>query len=604
MIEASNKTKSIRIALIAIVILIVVIIISIQFYGNNKTIIGTKYSFSEMHSIDFTFENNEQNNIHALLDSLKIEDSYYYGFSNNTNITIDLYKSSIIVKTAKLMPGYNLAFLKHHLSFLSSTNIENLDFLNLTYYIELCLHLGIEMDYPRLMSALLKYYDKETNLFFIDSVENSISEKITATSIAKRILGNNLSHESFKLEDGIREVYASYDFQTKNEVTFYNSGGDILYCMSVFGMDGEINKERLNSWLIFWKDFYESYPVNSIMSALQYSEYLNVARVFEPNYSPKKLQDYYNVLTAKNVDNTDDIQILYNIIKNVELLNNTNANEAIKLSIEKAINNKELFQSSIDIKSTVCGVVLARKTDYPINEKKLQKFIQQNYIDIPAIENTYEKTSALYYIVILDQLVNGFEKKYDKIYLQSQVDEILKSLEYDQLLAADVISARRVVEIIMDLQIFDVDLQLTKAQRSRILKGLKKALKEDTTLKNTVIINDILLIDKALALNLVSDEEFIGVYNKLQSNGGVCALKDAEVEPDISTTYQFMVSLGRINNYENLNAQKAFVETLKVRDGLYKNAKNGDENYDLSVIVYANAIRYLEIGGSKDDSIK
>lgn len=605
MTKEKNKAKSKQITsiAIAIVILIAVIVSSIQFYGNSTVTIGNKYSFSEMYGMDFTIEKSGQNNINSILHSLNIEDSYFFGFSNNTNITIDLYMANAIVNAAKLIPEYNLASLKQNLSFLNNTNIESLDFLNLSYYIELCLNLEIELDYPKIVSALSNYYDKETNLFFIDNVENSISDKIIATSIVKRIFGDNLSLDSFNLEDGIRKAYMSYDFQTKKDVTFYNSGGDILYCMSVFGMNGEVDKEKLNPWVTYWKDIYESNPVDTLMNALQYSEYLNVARVFEPDYSSKKLQDYYSALTAEDIENMNDIYVLYNVLKNVKLLNNTDANNAIELHIDKAINNENLFQSNINIKSTVYGVLLARKTDYPLNEGKLQNYIQQNYTDIPSIENTYDRTSVLYYNVILDQLMNGYEKKYDKVYFQSQVDEILKSLKYDQTIVADVVSARRIVEIIMDLQIFDVDIQLTKAQSNTILKEFKKVL-ENNEIKNSVIINDIYIVDKTLEMNLVSDEEFVEIYNNLQSNGGVCYIKNEESEPDILTTYQFMVSLGRMNNYGNLSAQKTFVETLMANDALYKLNKNTTDVYDLTVITCANAIRYLEIGGDKDDSIK
>jgi len=41
-----------------------------------------------------------------------------------------------------------------------------------------------------------------------------------------------------------------------------------------------------------------------------------------------------------------------------------------------------------------------------------------------------------------------------------------------------------------------------------------------------------------------------------------------------------------------------------VKDGVYKFDKNTTDIYNLQVITCANAIRYLEIGGNKDDSIK
>lgn len=602
MIQLNIKTKKKAVVFIATMILLMIMISSMLFYWYGKTIMSVKYSFSEMYGTDFTLEKDEQKNIQSILHTLKIEDSYFFGFSNNTNITIDFYKANALVKTAKLIPGYDIDSLKQNFSFLSSTNIENLDFLNLTYFIELCLNLGIEFDHPKLFSALSKYYDKETNLFFIDNKNNVLNDKIIATSIIKRILGDHLSHELFKPEEGIRKAYTSYDFQSKNDVTFYNSGGDILYCMFVFGMDGEINTEKLNSWFMFWKNYYESKPVDSLMSALQYSEFLNVSQIFDPDYSSVKLQNYYSSLTTEDIENMDDIYMLYNIMKNVKLLNNTSANQAITQYIDKTIQDKELFQSNIDVKATAYGVLLAQKTNYPINEEKLRNFVYQNYSDISSAENTYDRASTLYYNIILDQLINGYDKEYDKAYFQSQVNEILKSLEYGQSLAADVVSTRRMVEIMMDLQIFDVDLQLTHAQRSRILHGMKKALENDL-LKNSAIINDIFIVDKALHLDLISDENFVDIYNKLKSNGGAhVSFGDDEIEPDILTTYQFMVLLSRINHYEELNLQKEFIETLKVKDGLYKISKNSDDIYDLTAITDANVIRYLEIGGDKDDS--
>jgi len=521
MTRASHNAKLKPIPSIVVSILIIgaVVVSLLQFYSNKNVEIDVKYSFSEIYGVDFIFEKNAEKNINHILDSLKIEDSNFFGFANNINTTIDLYKSNAIINAAKLIPNYNLTSHKQTFLFLSNINIENLDFLNLSYYLELCLNLGIEIDYPKVLNALSRFYDKETDLFFIDHVGNSINHKLIATAMVKRILRDKLSYESFKSEDGIREAYREYNFQTSNDVTLYNSGGDILYSISAFGMEEEIDKEKLNNWFAYWKDFYESSIVDSLMSALQYSEYLNVARVFEPDYSSKKLQDYYTSLTAEDIEKLDDINILYNVIKNVKLLNNTDANNAIELHIDEVISNENLFQSNIDIKSTVYGVLMARKTNFLLNEVKLREYIQHNYTEIPLIENNYDRTSALYYNIFLDQLMNGYYREYDEVYFQSNVDELLESLRYDQAIIADVISARRVVEIIMHLQIFDVDVQLTKTQRAKILKGMKKAL-EDNTIKNSVLMNDVYIINEALALNLVSDEELIGIYNKLNSNGG------------------------------------------------------------------------------------
>lgn len=600
MININKRTKLITV-IVASIVIGAIITFSFFIRCNGKVIFDAGHSFSEIWGVDFEIDNNKQDNIRSILHSLSTEDPYLFGFTNNDNISINLYTPNAIVNVAKLIPDYNLDYLKQNLSFLNKTCIEGMDILNLLYYVELCSSLEIDIDYPGVFSALLKYYDEEAGLFFIDSIEDLMGNKLIVTSMVKRILGDKLPSKPFKLESGIKKVYETYNFQTEDSITLYNSGGDILFTMSVFRLEDQINKGKLNTWFVYWKDIYESIPINSFMSALQYSEYLNVARVFDPDYPNKKLQDYYHTLTTGDIEGIGDINVLYNILKNVRPLDNEVFNNTLAKHIEETAKGKHLFSFNLDVQSTVYGVLLARKADYSLNEKKIKNYIQYNYAEIPSIENSYDRTSELYFNVILDQLINGYEQEYDIYYFQSQVNAILKSLRYDQYLAADVICARRIVEIVMDLQMFDVDIHLSKAQRWRIHRGLQRAFKNDS-LKNSVFINDIFIVDRALELNLVSDEEFIGIYNKLVSDGGACAIKNEE--PDILTTYQFMVSLGRINNFEYLDSQKEFVESLMVKDGVYKLDNHTSDVNDTTVIVRANAIRYLEVGGEKDDSFK
>lgn len=600
MININKRTKLITV-IVASIVIGAIITFSFFIRCNGKVIFDAGHSFSEIWGVDFEIDNNKQDNIRSILHSLSTEDPYLFGFTNNDNISINLYTPNAIVNVAKLIPDYNLDYLKQNLSFLNKTCIKGMDILNLLYYVELCSSLEIDIDYPGVFSALLKYYDEEAGLFFIDSIEDLMGNKLIVTSMVKRILGDKLPSKPFKLESGIKKVYETYNFQTEDSITLYNSGGDILFTMSVFRLEDQINKGKLNTWFVYWKDIYESIPINSFMSALQYSEYLNVARVFDPDYPNKKLQDYYHTLTTGDIEDIGDINVLYNILKNVRPLDNEVFNNTLAKHIEETAKGKHLFSFNLDVQSTVYGVLLARKADYSLNEKKIKNYIQYNYAEIPSIENSYDRTSELYFNVILDQLINGYEQEYDIYYFQSQVNAILKSLRYDQYLAADVICARRIVEIVMDLQMFDVDIHLSKAQRWRIHRGLQRAFKNDS-LKNSVFINDIFIVDRALELNLVSDEEFIGIYNKLVSDGGACAIKNEE--PDILTTYQFMVSLGRINNFEYLDSQKEFVESLMVKDGVYKLDNHTSDVNDTTVIVRANAIRYLEVGGEKDDSFK
>lgn len=116
MIQLNIKTKKKVVVFIATMILLMIMISSMLFYWYGKTIMSVKYSFSELYGTDFTLEKDEQKNIQSILRTLKIEDSYFFGFSNNTNITIDFYKANALVKTAKLIPGYDIDSLKQNFS--------------------------------------------------------------------------------------------------------------------------------------------------------------------------------------------------------------------------------------------------------------------------------------------------------------------------------------------------------------------------------------------------------------------------------------------------------------------------------------------------------
>ncbi len=594
--ENSRINKSVLI--VVMIVIAIVASVSLVLY-NNSNITIEKQSFSETQSINLLFDNSQKENINNILNTFYIEDENYFGFSNSFNASVDLYMANSAVNLAKLIPNYDLKILEKKLLFLSSANTDNFDFLNLTYYVDICNNLNINVDYSLLNNKISKYYDENLNLFYIDTAKDSIHIKIIATAIVKRVFKENLSTELFSPEKGIEQAYKNYVFLTENDVTLYNSGGDILYCISVFGMDNIVDKNKLESWYKYWKSIYESMTVSSNIIALQYSEFLNIAKIFQPDYTTKKLQDYYDSLEKENIEVSDDLYVLYNIIKNVDLLKNINAYNSLIDKISAVLINDSFVKSNIDIKSTAFGVMLAQKTGYSLDEEKIKKYVKQNYSKEFPSKNIYARASFLYYNIILDQLVNGYDQDYSVSYFQSQIDELLKTIDYNsQSIAADVISTRRIIEIVSHLQIFDVDIKLTTSQKNKIKKGFKKL--ENSSIKRSILINDIFIVNEILSLDIISDEELIAEYKNLTTNGGTYSARKSEIIPDINSTYQFFCSLNRLNNFKYLQEQKTFVETLKLSEGVYADDINST-TLDFSTIVYGNAISSFEIGGDKDD---
>lgn len=585
-----------------IMVAIIILLIAVLYYvkQQNKKISIENISFSEVFDINFTLNNLEKQNINEMLTTLCIEEDSYYGFSSNKTAKVDLYQAYSAANLLMLIPDYDLASIKERLIFLSNANVEQFDFLNLMYYIDICEKLEIQIDYKVLNNELVKYYDEELNLFYLDDEDNSVNIKLIATAMVKNIFKENLSTDLFFPEKGIENVYSKYSFKTQNDVTLYNSGGDILYCISVYKMEDLINKSSLMDWYEYWKEIYESTEIDSQVCAVQYAEYLNIAKIFEPNYSVNKLQEYYDSLTTDTIVGYDELNILYNFMKYVEIENNEEIVSLLRNKIIQVTESKNFVVSDIDVQATVFGVILAKKSGFAINEGKIKTYIKDNYRLSFEPEQIYARTSNLYYNIILDQIINGYEQDYNDEFLQSEVNDILEEMDYDSdSIVADVISTRRIVEIVSDLQMFDVDINLTKSQIKKIKKGFEKALKLDEIYKS-FLINDMYIVDRILKLDIVSDEEVIEVYKELSIGGGTCAAKSSDVVPDISSTYQFYVSLSRMDYHTYLDQQQEFINTLKVKDGIY--GLDSNNNYgELMTLVYANAIHNAKLGGDKFD---
>jgi len=595
-----RKIKKNVCIVICVVLILSVLFIFINWINNKEYTIDDKYSLSEVAESNFNVSNTEQENIKSMLRNRTIEDDHYFGFAGNNAKNVDLYNANAAVEFAKILGNYKYDDLKLRLSFLSETNVDSLDFLNLIYDINICKALSINVDYSIINNSLMKFYDHNLNLFFVNNANESIHTKIIATAMCKKAMGEELSKKLFSSEKGIRNAYNDYNFQTKNNVTFYNSGADIIYCYSVFNMIDEIKLDNLKLWFEYWKNINESIVIDSFITTLQYSEYLNIATIFDPGYSSKKLYDYYIGITTENIAEVNDLYVISNVVKNVEPLDNIKVNKILENEIDKALNNDDLYDFKIDIKSTAFGVILAQKTGFAINKDKINNYIISNYKDVDSISNNYERVAALYYNLILDQAVNGYNIEYNKELFQSQIDKTLESIDYSSNISVDILSTRRLVELVMDLQIFDTDVKISNAQVKKIKNGVKKAFSDDSIVSTSVIC-DLFIINETLSLDLISNQQFLDVFNELTCDGGNKSMLIEDLQPDILTTYQFMNCLGRLNNYDHLNRQKEFVDSMMIKDGIYKLDKGSKDANDLSAVLYGVNIKHLQIGGSKID---
>lgn len=591
-----------KLAAAILFIVIMGMILCLYYYNNRNFVMKEKYSFSEGNMIEGSVTKEECENINSLLAENVYENDKYYGFNDNKE-NVDFYTANAFAKIAVTLKNDDMVnLLCSKLLFLNNINTDSMNILNLIYYVNICKSLGIYYNPDIIFNSLKKYYDSNDKLFYLNSEKDSINIKITLTALCCNTIKENELFDIFDIKEGVVAAYNDYKFDTSGVSSLYNSGGDILHCLNVIGEIDMIDLQKHKSWFENWKNQYESMNIESVESLLQYSEFYKIAKIFDKNYSNEKIKRFYDSMNGEYLVEDMDYFMLVNSIENIDEYNNFDFNSILLDKIKGCIQRGELFESKIDVQSTLYGILLADKSGFQYNKDKVQNYINQNYQLIEESRDPLEITNYLYYTIILEQIINNFNVKYDSSFIQKKVDYVLKNIKYDYENGEESIQeTRKILEIIMDLQIHNVDIQITEKQRKKIKKGLKSCWKQEE-LTNSFFITDMYIISDILKLDIVNTDDFNQIHNRLLSDGGNKMYNDKTMAADIFTTYKFEICLERMNNYDYLEEKKKFAESLKIKEGIYC-LYNDSENLviELASVLYGNIICKQEIGGDKFD---
>ncbi len=539
----------------------------------------------------------EKANINRYLAYMQIQEEDRFGFTTTTGgaSSLDLYNANALVSLVTMLPDYDLSGLRESMVFLESVNPRNLDFLNLVYLANIGQKLELVLNDSQLNDCLAKYYDDKTQLFFMSKPDDGIHIELVATLNVLRAFGNQLDMDRFCVVEGVKNALAEYEFLMESTNTMFNSGGDILCCLGALGLQKSVDEKQLEEWLDYWKVPYEEMSLNTLSDALIFSSFAEVMQVFMPDYGCERIYEYYCSLDRQQLEEIEDILMLSDVLKNGVTLDNATVNKALS---EKAREQTEhLIAMGIDVRATVFGVALAEKTGFPYNKEKVKKYIQDTYNSYGESESLYIRVQTLYYNLMLDQLVNGYDQDYNDAFFQKQVNDLLSECNFgEQNLAADISSARRIVEIVSDLRTFGVDISLNSRQYTK-LKNALEDFRQNTMLWESALIIDAYIIDDRLSLGVVVEEDLGKVLHSLTKDGGVCQYVDETARPDICTTYLFFSLLNGMNEYSYLESQKGFVLQTKVEEGVYT-YDNEKSIIDLSTIAYGNSIAGFSYGGN------
>lgn len=595
-----NIMKQLMRKIFILVVVLLVLAGVIIFAIANKQVEIIKSTFIEAPNVTRELTGKEKENINRYLEYLQIHEESRYVFStgSNGNSSMDLYNANAVVSLVTLIPGYNVKELCERMQFLKSINPETLDFLNLIYMSNIGHNLKIELDFTKLNDCLCKFYDEQTKLFFVGDPNDGIHIELVATINVLRSFKSQLDTSRFHVVEGVKMALAHYKFLTGSNETMYNSGGDILCCLGELGLQQIVDDKLVENWLGYWRSSYDTMTITSLSDALSFSSFAEVMQVFAPDYGRDRIYSYYCSLDQKQLEEIDDISMLSDVLKKSDELKDNSVNDILIDKVNKLMGN--MVETKLDVRSTAFGVALAQKTGFQYDEEKVGHFIEDNYRTYIEINNIYDRVSILYYNLMLDQLVNGYDQNYNKDFFQNQINTLLGEMEFEeQNLAAEIITARRIVEIASDLRMFDVDISL-RAKQCRKLRNALIKFSQDDFLANSVLIIDAYIIDSSLSLGLINKEDVKTVLLKLvEEGGGSRQYLDETVCADVYTTYLFFSLLNSFNDFTLLESQQSFVSSLKVEDGVF--AFSTDPNIiDLSTIAYGNSIFGFSYGGDDD----
>lgn len=584
---------------ISVVLSLCIIVSSVIFFifNNSSYEFYEKYSFSEIDNVSFSLSEREKENIVQRLKTQIIDNEDYFGFKS-VEVGDDLYLANSIMEIAKLIDTKYLSKIKDELSSINQVNLSNLDILNLMYYANICNTLKIDYNQDELIDRLKEFYDIETNLFFLNSSTDTINMKITITSLLVENMPSILKNNEFHILTGINSAYNNYQFATNENKTLYNSGGDIIYGYYVSGLINDTVLEENEKWFGYWQNFYESTDINSLEAALAYVEYIKVAKIFDEKHTYEKIQNFYNNLTPNDLPVDIDYLMLSNLLKNIDISLNSNLVKYIENDINKTLSSGSLVKGEIDLLTTVYGVILCKNTDFTYNKDNLQKYIVANYNKIEDITVIEDKVNTLYYSIILEQINSNYSVGSSYPWIQKVVNDIVNEIDNIDEINQAVYLSRKILEIVVCLQLYEVDVNLNVGQVKKLEKIIKKAL-EETEIIDSIYISDLLIMDDILNTNYISDKKFYKIYEKLSVDGGCKIFLDDKYAPDVSSTYRFRVCFDRLNNYSNLFEQQTYVNKLKVDNGIYCYSLDDKTYISFESIVYANSIIKNEFGGDK-----
>ena len=550
-----------------------------------------KYTISDLDCAGLYLSSDDKKCLNEYISNWYYEDTTVCGFVSNNNV--DFYVAYNVVRTLKLLKdSETLSSIKNDLKFMETVNVKGYDILNILYYKYICDAFDFTYNKSVIKEVLYNYFDPNYNLFFLSSINDNLPLKHVVSALVIDICKDLIEEKIDLMVESAKEMLDSTTFEKDLSKTLYSTGGSILYYCDKLDMDLSDIVSQHEDWIEFWGDFYEKSFKNAIEYIIVYSEYLEIALIFDENYSRDKIDNFYNNITYNSIERLDDIQYVYNSVINCSNLNNIEVNKYI-LAKTKTIIDNSLFNKEINARATAFGIAISNFTGFEYNKEKINNFLKNKYNNLLENDDKYYIAENLYYLIGIDQLVNGLSKHtYEQFDIQNIINVLLNSFKYgSDANYQDIMAERYVVELISALEIFSNEGFITEKQYNNLKKTVEEGL-NNVEILNSVYFVFLKNIDYRMGLNLIDDQKTLECINKLNISTGFKSSTNQN-NADLYSTFQFVKCI----EASNLNEAKSLIEDIYV-DIDYENMKysflNQIEPFNVMAIYMAHYINNVK----------
>lgn len=313
-------------------------------------------------------------------------------------------------------------------------------------------YLNVEINNSEIIDFLSEHFDSKNNLFYQDSINESIPKKLVTTSkIIDIICTSNLNFEQIeRIRKKLIRMYNEDSFFTYNEAeeNILNNGGLIVDSLSKLGVNFSSFSANVNAKRVKWFEYWYTKTIEqstldwftaSMVSAVNdISVFFNKNTLNNELYLDRIIKEEENINSFGNSTGFNiEPQYLFEIIKIYHMSGKefpfiNGVNEYVTEVLETEFSKWIL--PSVSMNDIYYGLKIARTSGFYFNKMKIESILKSVYSTMLPLDNySEEELSNIYYVLLSFKEMNILidNPDYIKKYLDSYLENIISAVEVE-----------------------------------------------------------------------------------------------------------------------------------------------------------------------------